>query len=278
MAEPYNYTIASPMDAFQKAYSFGTAISERQKAQKRTEDAQAALQSISTDRTPENIARNLLLFPELKEQVTTSEAILSESERNSANQLRAEVLSLFKAAKPELARARLETQAQAYANTPGKEKEAKAAQALLKSFDLNPDAVILPMSIQLSQSDEKLYKTLFDNAELTAFQKDYAAAGGDPNSPEGKRLAMQFVQNKANPWIETEVINPAGKRVMLKGPQSVYMQNYGGGTAPTQNNAPGVGEVRGGYRYAGGDPASQKNWVKVEGGQTGGTAPSGDFR
>ena len=135
------------------------------------------------------------------------------------------------------------------------------------------------MSIQLAQSDEKLYKALFDNAELTAFQKDYVAGGGDPNSPEGKRLAMQFVQNKADPWIETEVINPSGQRVMFKGPQSVYMQNYGNqASAGSSNNAPKVGDVRGNYRYAGGDPADKNNWIKVEGGQTGTPAPSGNFR
>lgn len=285
MAQPFDYTIASPTAAFQQAYTFGKVAQQQEAAQveaakkaERAKQAQAALQSIANDRSPDNLARQLMLFPELKEQVAASESILSEAEKTAANQLRAEVLSMYKAGNKDAARARIETQMNAYKNTPGKEKEAAASEALLKSFDVNPDSVILPMSIQLAQSDEKLYKTLFDNAELTAFQKDYAAGGGDPNSPEGKRLAMQYVQNKADPWIETEVVNPSGQRVMFKGPQSVYMQNYGGGTAPTKNNAPRVGEVRGGYRYAGGDPANQKNWIKVEGGQTGAAAPSGNFR
>jgi hypothetical protein len=279
MAEPFNYNIASPAEAFQKAFAFGTAISERQKAATRAQEAKVALDSIIKDRSPQNIATQLMKFPELKEQVAASEAVLSDAEKTSANQLRSEVLSLFKAGKKDAARARLQTQADAYKNTPGKEKEAAAAEALLKSFDVDADAVILPMSIQLAQSDEKLYKALFDNAELTAFQKDYVAGGGDPNSPEGKRLAMQFVQNKADPWIETEVINPSGQRVMFKGPQSVYMQNYGNqASAGSSNNAPKVGDVRGNYRYAGGDPADKNNWIKVEGGQTGTPAPSGNFR
>jgi len=131
----------------------------------------------------------------------------------------------------------------------------------------------------LNQFDPDGYKMIYGSEGLTAFQKDYVAAGGDPNSPEGRALALQYVQNKADPWIETEVINPAGQRVMFKGPQSVYMQNYGNRTpAPAQNNAPKVGEVRGGYRYSGGDPANKNNWIKVEGGQTGAAAPSGGFR
>ena len=181
MAQPFDYTIASPNAAFQQAYAFGTALSERDKAQaeaarkaQRTMDAQAALKSIAENRTPENIAKNLLLFPELKEQVAASEAILSDAEKTSANQLRAEVLSLYKAGKADLARARLQTQAEAYKNTPGKENQAKAAETLLKTFDINPDSVILPMSIQLAQSDDKLYKALFDAGEKpTTFQQDF---------------------------------------------------------------------------------------------------------
>lgn len=284
MAQPFDYTIAAPTAAFQQAYAFGTALSERDAARaeaakkaERAKQAQAALQSIANDRSPENLARQLMLFPELKEQVMASESILSEAEKTSANQLRAEVLSMYKAGNKDAARARLEAQATAYKNTPGKEKEAAAADALLKSFDVNPDSVILPMSIQLAQSDEKLYKTLFENADLTAFQKDLVAAGKDPKSPEGLALAEQYVRNKADPWIETEVVNKAGQRVMFKGPQSVYLQNYGG--KPSQNNAPTVGEIRRGYRYVGGDPRDKGSWIKAqEGGQTGGAASSGDFR
>ncbi|MCH9834334.1 hypothetical protein K0U83_01670, partial [bacterium] len=187
MADPYNYTIASPMEAFQKSYAFGQAMSQQEAerakqeaAQQRAQQVQGALQSIATDRSPENIARNLLLFPELKDQITASESVLGEAERRSANTLRAEVISLARAGNTTAARERLATQAQAYANTPGKEREAQAAQALLQAFDKNPEAVILPMTIQLAQSDEKLYGTLFGQAELTSFQKNLMAAGIDP--------------------------------------------------------------------------------------------------
>jgi len=279
MAEPYNYTIASPMDAFQKSYAFGTAISEREAAQaeaakkaKRTQDAQVALESIATDRSPENIARNILLFPELQEQVKTSEAILSEAERNSANGLRAEVISLFKAGNRDAARARLETQAQAYANTPGKEKEAQAAQALLKSFDINPDAVILPMTIQLAQSDEKLYKNLFENAELTTFQKNLMAAGIDPKSDRGVALAEQFAVNQADPLVEMET--PTG--VKFVGPRSEYFRRYGGNapapkTIPAPKSEEEYNALPPGSEYRAPDGS-----LKVKGGQSG--SPAGNFR
>jgi len=280
MAEPYNYTIASPMDAFQKSYAFGTAISEREAAQAkaaeasaRAKKAQGALDSIAKDRTPENIARNLLLFPELQEQVKASEAILGEAERNSANRLRAEVISLFKAGSEDAARARLETQMQAYKNTPGKEREAAAAEALLKSFDVNPEAVILPMTIQLAQSDEKLYKNLFENAELTAFQKNLLAAGIDPKSDRGVALSEQFAVNQADPLVEIETPN-GGKFV---GPRSEYFRRFGGNapapkTIPSPTSKAEYDALAPGTEYRAPDGS-----VKVKGGQTG-TSPSGDFR
>lgn len=174
MAEPYNYTIASPMDAFQKSYAFGTALAEKQAQADRSKQVNDALVSIANDRSPENISRNLLMFPELKDQITASESVLGEAERRSANTLRAEVISLARAGNTTAARERLATQAQAYANTPGKEREAQAAQALLQAFDKNPEAVILPMTIQLAQSDDKLYGTLFGAGEKpTTFQQDF---------------------------------------------------------------------------------------------------------
>lgn len=280
MAEPFNYNIASPNEAFQNAFAFGTEIANRQAAQAkaaeaktRAQKAQAALDSIAKDRTPENIAKQILLFPELKEQVTASEAILGEAERNSANKLRAEVISLFKAGKKDAARARLETQAQAYKNTPGKEKEAAAAEALLKSFDIEADSVILPMSIQLAQSDEKLYKALFENTEMTAFQKNLAAAGIDPKSDRGIALSEQFAVNQADPLVEIETPN-GGKFV---GPRSEYFRRFGGNapaptTIPSPTSKAEYDALAPGTQYRAPDGS-----IKVKGGQTG-ASPSGDFR
>ena len=286
MAEPYNYNIASPTDAFQKAYAFGDAIAARQAEQQAARDKQAmqlaeqqkvqtALQSIMEDRSPENIARNILLVPSIKEQVTASESILNEAERTSANQLRSEVIGLFKAGNRDAARARLAAQAEGYANTPGKEKQAAAAQSLLKTFDIDPESVIMPMTIQLAQSDEKLYKNLFENAELTAFQKDQRAAGVDPMSEEGIEQAKQYLQLKIDPIVE--MVTPDNTKFV--GPRSEYFNRYGGNApAPTVKALPAIGEIRNGYKFNGGDPANKDNWSKVgsSGGQT--ATPSGNFQ
>lgn len=212
MAEPYNYNIAPPTDAFQKAYAFGNAIDQQRLAEQAAREkqaqqlaeqqkVQAALESIAKDRTPENLAKNLLLVPSIKEQVLASESILSEAEKTANNQFRAEVIGLAKGGNIDAARARLKVQAEGYANTPGKEKEAAAAQALLKTFDINPDSVILPMTIQLAQSDEKLYKTITEGPTGldTPFLKELVAEGLMPGTPEFKS-ALQ-AKREGDPYI-----------------------------------------------------------------------------
>jgi hypothetical protein len=208
MAEPYNYNIASPTDAFQKSYAFGDAITQRQQqdaqaqaARVRAQQSKAALESIVTDRSPENISRNLLLFPELKEQITASESVLNEAQRTADNQFRAEIIGLAKGGNIDAARARLSVQAEGYANTPGKEKQAAAAQALLKTFDINPDSVILPMTIQLAQSDEKLYKTITEGPTGldTPFLKELVAEGLKPGTPEFKAALQE--KRAGDPYI-----------------------------------------------------------------------------
>lgn len=253
MAEPYNYNIAPPTDAFQRAYAFGTAVDQQQQqaaqqqaARVRAQQVQEAIQSIATNRSPENIARNILLFPELKEQISASESVLNESERNSANQLRSEVISLMRTGNKDAARTRLETQVQAYKNTAGKEKEAAAAEALLKTFDINPDAVILPMTIQLAQSDEKLYKNLFGGDEnLSATGKEYQ-----------DRVRIQG-KEKADAWLE------------LQGEKLIPVQE--GGAVYRGSEILGPGTITG--RVA---PPTVTFTPLTEGGQT--EKPSGNFR
>jgi hypothetical protein len=246
------------------------AIEVRDRVQKTNE----ALQSVATNPSPENISKVLLLFPALKEQITASQSVLSEAENKSANQFRSEVISLHRAGNTEGARARLEQQLQGYKNTPGKEKEAAAAEALIKSFDVNPDAVMLPMTIQLAQSDEKLYKTLFDNTDFTAFQKDLVAAGIDPKSPKGIALSESFVANKADPLVEIET--PSGGKFV--GPRSEYFKRYGGqapapATIPSPATKADYDALSIGAQYRAPDGS-----LKVKGGQTGTPAPSGNFR
>ena len=275
MAQEYDYTLPNPMVAFEQSYNFGNAIAARDAEKVKNQRAQEALQSIIEDRSPENIASKLLLFPALKEQITASESVLNDAEKTSANQFRSAVLGLYKAGNPTAARARLAAQAEGYKNTVGKEKQAAAAQALLKTYDTEPEYLMTTMAVQLAQSDDKLYKTLFDAGELTAFQKNQKAAGVDPKSPQGMEQSRQYLELQVDPIVEIEA--PGGGKFV--GPRSEYFRRYGpSAQQPTVKALPAIGEVRGGFKFNGGNPADKNNWSKVgtSGGQT--EKPSGNFR
>jgi hypothetical protein len=276
MAEPFNYNVASPMQAFQNSYAFSQAVEQKRLAEQAAIDRKAAIQSIMEDRSPENISKKILLFPELREQIALSESVLNEAEKTSANQLRSEVISLFKAGKPEVARSILQRRADAYANSVGQEKQAAAAQALLKTYDTDPEYLMTTMAVQLAESNKDLYKTLFDAGELTAFQKNQRAAGVDPASPEGIAQSQQYLQLQIDPIVE--MVTP--DNVKFVGPRSEYFRRYGtNAQEPVVKALPAVGEVRNGYRFNGGDPAQKSNWSKVgkSGGQTSETQ-SGNFQ
>jgi hypothetical protein len=284
MAEPYNYNVVSPNAAFQNAFAFGDAIAardaEKQAAFKKQAEqlaekqkVQAALESIAKDRTPENLARNLLLVPSIKEQVLASESILSEAEKTANNQFRAEVIGLAKGGNIDAAKARLKLQAEGYANTPGKEKEAAAAQALLKTFDINPESVIVPMTIQLAESNKDLYEALFKGSELTAFQKNLVAANIDPKSPRGIALAENFAVNQADPLVEIDTPN----NTKFVGPRSEYFRRYGDNapqprTIPSPKSAAERDALPAGTQYYAPDGS-----LKTKGGQTS-TTRSGNFQ
>jgi len=284
MAQPTDYTIPSPTAAFQNAFAFGTALADREVAQqaaqvkaaedkRKAQDTKDALQSVVNDPSPQNIARVNLLFPALKEQIAASQSVLNEDEIKSANQLRAEVITMYRSGNRDGARARLDQQVRAYKNTIGKEKEAAAAEAILKSFDVDANSVILPMTIQLAESNKDLYKTLFDNTEMTAFQKNLKAAGIDPQSPRGISLSENFAVNQADPIVEIET--PGGGKFV--GPRSEYFRRYGGeapqpNTIPSPKSAAERDALPNGTKYYAPDGS-----VKIKGGQTS-TTQSGNFR
>jgi hypothetical protein len=272
MPQPYDYNIDSPNAAFQNAYNFSNAIADRRAAQVKAEKAKEALQSVTTDRTPENIAKVLLLYPALKDQIAASEAVLNEAEIKSANRFRGEVITLFKS-NPASARARLVEQANAYASTVGKEKEAAAAQALLKSFDINPDAVILPMTIHLAQSDDKLYKTLFGAGDPTVFQQDYNFI----KMTFGDLAAAEFAQFGRNGLTSIPLGEGQGTYVgppsMAPG-ASVWKQqpSMEGGQQPTPVTPPGVAGILGGATQSKRITQAEANVVRQSLGKNGQTA------
>lgn len=97
----------------------------------------------------------------------------------------------------------------------------------------------------------------------------------DPNAtPQQKQQAQQSMRAirgdaEPSPWalqVTPSAKNPDGS----SSEGSVYRINKATGdvqrvdnTRPSQAKPPAVGAVEGGYRFKGGDPANQANWVKV---------------
>jgi hypothetical protein len=279
MAEPFNYNVASPMQAFQNSYAFSQAVEQKRLAEQAAIDRKAAIQSIMEDRSPENISKKILLFPELREQIALSESVLNEAEKTSANQLRSEVISLFKAGKPEVARSILQRRADAYANTIGQEKQAAAAQALLKTYDTDPEYLMTTMAVQLAESNKDLYKTLFDTGELTAFQKNQRAAGVDPMSEKGMAQSEQYLQLQIDPIVE--MVTP--DNVKFVGPRSEYFRRYGEKAVEPKKMVPAeaismllTGEGTAAEFDAIFGKGKAAEYLKIRGGQT--DKPSGNFQ
>lgn len=290
MPQPYDYSLGVPSAT--ESFIGGIQMAQQLRQQKLAADAQQAkldaaararqyttdVAAIKDNPSPQALNDLYLKYPEYGDDLKRISGVLNEQDKQTYGTIlrRAIIAKQQGKSADEIAGIYAEGAAAAKnANRNDIAQNFDAAVIMAKNPAANDDFAARSL---LNQFDPEGYKILYGSEGLTSFQQDIQAAGIDPRSEEGKGLAMQYVRNKADPWIETEVVNPSGQRVMFKGPQSVYMQNYGGGTAPTQNNAPKVGEVRGSYRYAGGDPANQKNWIKVEGGQTGAVAPSGNFR
>ena len=68
--------------------------------------------------------------------------------------------------------------------------------------------------------------------EMTSLQKDLQAAGIDLESPKGKALASEYVQNKVDPIVQMET--PQGRQFI--GPQSEYFRLYGDGAMQRPKN------------------------------------------
>lgn len=274
MPEPYNYIIPqqSPLEAFGQSFQVFDAIRQRQAQQQQAETKRQALSSVMTDRSPENLSRIALMFPELADQIKQSQSILNDAQKQTDINWQTQVLSAIRNGRMDLAKQLAGERAIALRNS-GKEQDAKAIDDLVNAVGDNPEIADSILSMNLSVLAPDAYKNTFgQKADLTGFQKDLAAAGIDPASEEGRAKSSEYVKLKIDPIVEMETPNK-GKFV---GPQSEYYRRYGSNApAPTVKAMPRPGERRGGYEYIGGDPANKANWRKV--GDGGGNA-SGGFR
>jgi len=270
MADPNNYMIASPQAAFERSYLFGQQIAAQQQAQREAQlkqqqalQAQQAMRMVYDNPTPENISRFYMAYPAYKEQFEAARKPLDEAAAADDLDFTARTLSLLSNGKNDDAISLMDQRATSFGNTRGMEKQAEAAKAIVQTAKTDPKAARQLFALKLAAANPKLYETVFGGAGMTSFQKDLAAAGIDPEGPEGKAKAAEYVALKTDPIVEMDT--PDGGRFV--GRQSDYYTRYGGGqqgATATPKPLPRIGEVRNGYVFTGGDPANKDNWAKAD--------------
>lgn len=276
--EPYDYTLPNPQAAFQNAYAFGQKIAAQRAAQQKAllkqqkqQQAKQAMQMVYDNPTPENVSQFYMAYPEYKEQFETARKPLTDAAKADDLDFSSRAMILLTNGRTDAVDELLQSRITALKNTPGREQEAAATEAVAKTIKADPQLGKQLFGMKIAAADPDLYKTIFGQADMTGFQKDLVAAGIDPNSAEGKAKASEYVGLKVDPIVQMPT--PSGGQFV--GKQSEYYRMFGqGAPAPQAKALPKVGEVRNGFRFNGGDPANKNNWTK----EVGGVAPTGGFR
>lgn len=220
------------MQAAQKA-----RLEQQQQAEKlaRAQRMQQDVAAWQSDMSPERTASLLMKYPEIKDQITSSQAILNDAAKRDRLDFASRALMLSRAGQTDAVKAMAQQRVDAYRNA-GKEREAKEAEAMLKAWELDPRVGEGALALDIATADPKLYETMFGKSEMTSFQKDLQAAGIDPNSPEGKAKASEYVALKTDPIVQMPT--PTGGQFI--GRQSEYYRMFGGGesNAPAPNKLP----------------------------------------
>lgn len=289
MVQPYNYTldIASPGDAFLKGMQIGQAGRAAQaRAAAQEEEASklrrlnAALAQLGPNASYEDYMAQVRANPDLAETLLGQQKTFSDARKNALFGAGEQAFMLLRPdaqgnISADAAIAKLEESALAFENS-GEPNVAKQLRDSAQGIRVNPAAARNVLGTMLAFADADKFKKINDavgQIELTAFQKNLAAAGIDPNSDRGRQLSEQFAVNQADPLVEVETPN-GGKFV---GPRSEYFRRYGA-NAPASSRIPAPKSQE---EYNALPPGTQyrapDGSLKIKGGQTG-AAPSGNFR
>ena len=255
------------MQGLQFAQQQQAAQEQQRQAQWAAQQAKQAMQTVYDNPTPENISRFYMQYPAYKKQFEESRAPLNDAAKADDLGFSSRALVLLNNGKTDEVSTMLQGRADALKNTPGKETEAQALDAVIQIIKSDPQAGKQLLGMKIAAADPNLYKTVFGQSDMTGFQKDLVAAGIDPNSEEGRAKASEYVSLKTDPIVQMPT--PSGGQFV--GRQSEYYRMFGGDApAPTPKAVPKPGEVRNGYQFNGGDPANKANWSKAAAGQGGG--------
>ena len=182
MAGPFDYTVQSPQAAFQSAYAFGQNIAAQKAAQQQAQlkaqqqaQAKQAMQMVYDNPTPENVSKFYMAYPEYKEQFEVARKPLTDAAKADDLDFSSRALVLLSNGKTDSVDQMLQDRIVALKNTPGREQEAAATEAVAKTIKADPQLGKQLFSMKLAAADPELYKNVFAQAELTPDEKKYNA-------------------------------------------------------------------------------------------------------
>ena len=215
------------MQAGQKA-----RLEQQQRAEKlaRAQKMQQDVAAWMADMSPPKTAALIMNYPEIKEQITASKAVLDEAGKRDRLGFTTKALMLSRAGQTDEVIKMAEQRIAAYRNA-GKQREAEESQAILDAYKIMPAVGEGMLVLDIAEDNPKLYETMFGKAEMTSFQKDLIAANIDPKGPEGVAMARRKAELAVDPIVQMPT--PSGGQFI--GPQSRYYEMFGGGApAPSK--------------------------------------------
>ena len=241
MVQPFDYTtaIANPGAAFQQSYAQGLQVQAaqeqmqmaRMEAQRKAAEQQqlrAAMSAFATAKTPAEKVAVMERYPAFAKPITEQYNAMEEMTRKPVFDAGLRGYAALRGGDAAAAARVWRETGTAFTNS-GKPELAKQFTDLADIAEKDPNAADIMSSAFLAGTDGKRFKEfgeVMGQGSLTSFQKDLAAAGIDPKSPEGIKQSRAFVQNRTDPIVTMET--PSGGQFV--GPMSEYQKRYG--TAP----------------------------------------------
>ena len=289
MVQPYNYSlnIRSPGEAFMQGIQMGQAgraMQAQAEEQRRQADKNRrlneALAKLGPNARYEDYMAQVSANPDLADILLGQQKTFGDARKSALFNAGEEAFMLLRpdatgVISPDAAIAKLEERAVAFENS-GQADIAKQLRDSAQGIKINPAAARNTLGTMLAFSDADKFKKINDaigQSDFTSFQKNLVAAGIDPNSERGRKLAEDFAINQADPLVEMET--PSGGKFV--GPRSEYYRLYGPDAVnpaviPSPKNQAEYEALAPGTRYLAPDGS-----VKQKGGQMG-SKPSGTFQ
>ncbi len=249
MVAPFNYNVqganVDPFGAFTQAYGQGAAIRADQARAQAAEVAaqekmmlQQAMREFGTAKTPAEKVAVMEKYPSFAKPISEQWGAFDEATRKPVYDAGLRGYTALQGGNGKAAAQEWRTTSEAFKNS-GKPDIAKQFADMADIAEKDPNAANIMASAFLAGTDGKRFKEYGEavgTQGLTSFQKDLAASGVDPKSPEGVALAKQYVQNRVDPIVTMET--PRGTQFI--GPMSEYQRRYGGGGGAAPQKLPVV--------------------------------------